>query len=174
MIPSMTAPVILAGTIRLFLATMPVTARTRLGSRSAMTAQAIKSAWRPARSVSVAATWTQASAHLRDTSSAWSFFSHHTRLAATRVRATRPKLPTGTSMATPHIAGSVALLWSARPELRPDLDATEGTLNSAAVHINSSECGSGSPNNVYGWGRVDVFAAVNTNGTPTPTPTPTP
>ena len=44
-------------------------------------------------------------------------------------------------MATPHIAGSVALLWSARPELRPDLDATEGTLNNGAVHINTSECG---------------------------------
>src|SRR5206468_13003923 len=80
----------------------------------------------------------------------------------------------GTSMATPHIAGSVALLWSARPELRPDLDTTEAMLNGAAVHINSSECGSGSPNNVYGWGRVDVFAAVTTSGTPTPTPTPTP
>jgi len=84
-------------------------------------------------------------------------------------------LLSGTSMATPHIAGSVALLWSARPELRPDLDATEGTLNNAAVHINSSACGNpGPPNNVYGWGRVDVFAAVNTTGTPTPTPTPAP
>ncbi len=80
----------------------------------------------------------------------------------------------GTSMATPHIAGSVALLWSARPELRPDLDATEGTLNNAAVHINSTECGTGIPNNVYGWGRVDVFAAVNATGTPSPTPTATP
>jgi subtilisin family serine protease len=82
-------------------------------------------------------------------------------------------LLSGTSMATPHIAGSVALLWSARPELRADLDATEGTLNNAAVHINSSECGTGTPNSVYGWGRVDVFAAL-TSGTPTPTPTPTP
>ncbi len=80
----------------------------------------------------------------------------------------------GTSMATPHIAGSVALLWSARPEFRPDLDTTEAVLNNAAVHINSSECGSGTPNNVYGWGRVDVFAAVTSSGTPTPTPTPTP
>jgi hypothetical protein len=76
-------------------------------------------------------------------------------------------------MATPHIAGSVALLWSARPELRSDLDATEGVLNNAAVDISSTECGTGTPNSVYGWGRVDVFAAL-TGGTPTPTPTPTP
>jgi subtilisin family serine protease len=81
----------------------------------------------------------------------------------------------GTSMATPHIAGSVALLWSARPELRPDLEATEATLNNSAVHINTTACGdAGPPNNVYGWGRVDVLAAVNTTGTPTPTPAPTP
>src|SRR2546423_8789778 len=82
-------------------------------------------------------------------------------------------LLSGTSMATPQIAGSVALLWSARPKLRPDLDVTEGVLDNAAVDINSSECGTGTPNNVYGWGRVDVFAAL-TSGTPTPTPTPPP
>ena len=71
----------------------------------------------------------------------------------------------GTSMATPHIAGAVALLWSAHPELRNDPTATENVLNSSAVHILSNSCDGGSPatpNNTFGHGRVDVLAAVNT------------
>jgi serine protease AprX len=80
----------------------------------------------------------------------------------------------GTSMATPHTVGCVALLWSARPELRPNLDQTEAQLNNAAAHITSTACGSsGLPNNTYGWGRIDALAAVQAP-TPTPTPIPTP
>ena len=68
-------------------------------------------------------------------------------------------------MATPHIAGAVALLWSAHPELKDNPDATEPVLNNAAVHILSNTCDGGSPttpNNTYGNGRVDILAAVNT------------
>jgi subtilisin family serine protease len=79
----------------------------------------------------------------------------------------------GTSMATPHIAGAMALLWSAIPSLQNQIDPSRTALNNAAVHINSTQCGSvGPPNNVYGWGRVDILAAV-TSASPTPTPTPT-
>jgi serine protease AprX len=79
----------------------------------------------------------------------------------------------GTSMATPHIAGAMALLWSAIPSLQNQIDASRAALNNAAVHIASTQCGSaGPPNNVFGWGRVDILAAV-TSGSPTPTPTPT-
>ena len=75
-------------------------------------------------------------------------------------------------MATPHIAGAMALLWSAIPSLQNQIDASRAVLNNAAVHIASTQCGdAGPPNNVYGWGRVDIFAAV-TGTTPTPTPTP--
>ena len=71
----------------------------------------------------------------------------------------------GTSMATPHIAGAMALLWSARPELRHDISGSLTALNNAAHFISSTQCGTaGPPNNVYGWGRVDILAAV----TPSP------
>jgi len=80
----------------------------------------------------------------------------------------------GTSMATPHISGAMALLWSAVPSLRHQLSASRDAINNSAVHIASTACGdAGPPNNVYGWGRVDIFAAVTGGGTPTPTPTPT-
>jgi serine protease AprX len=77
----------------------------------------------------------------------------------------------GTSMATPHISGAMALLWSAIPSLRNQIDASRTLMNDTAVDINSTQCDAGgTPNNVYGWGRVDILAAVG-GGTPTPTPT---
>ena len=69
----------------------------------------------------------------------------------------------GTSMAAPHVAGVVALLWSANPTLIGDLATTERVLTSTAVARPTSECGhpgSTVPNNVYGWGRVDARQAV--------------
>ena len=72
----------------------------------------------------------------------------------------------GTSMATPHIAGAMALLWSAHPELKNQIDTSRDTLNSAAHFISSTQCGTaGPPNNVYGWGRVDILAAVGSGTT---------
>jgi serine protease AprX len=80
----------------------------------------------------------------------------------------------GTSMATPHIAGAMALLWNAIPGLRHQLMASRDALNNSAVHISDTQCGgAGPPNNVYGWGRVDIFAAVGGGPSPTPTPTAT-
>jgi hypothetical protein len=68
----------------------------------------------------------------------------------------------------------MALLWSAIPSLQNQLDASRAVLNNAAVHIAFAQCGNaGPPNNVYGWGRVNVLTAV-TGGSPTPTPTATP
>lgn len=80
-------------------------------------------------------------------------------------------LKSGTSMASPHVAGAVALLWSARPELKNQLDATEQVLNDSAARISSTECGSnGWPNNTFGYGRLDVLAAAQLRAALTLTP----
>jgi len=81
----------------------------------------------------------------------------------------------GTSMATPHVAGAMALLWSALPSLRHQITASRDALNHTAHFIPSAQCGDpGPPNNVYGWGRVDILAAVRRTALPRPRPTPAP
>jgi serine protease AprX len=78
----------------------------------------------------------------------------------------------GTSMATPHISGAMALLWSAIPSLRHQVTVSRDALNSTTVQIQDAQCGDPTPpNNVYGWGRVNIATAV---GTPAPTPTVSP
>lgn len=68
----------------------------------------------------------------------------------------------GTSMASPHTAAAVALLWSAAPTLEGDVAQTESLLDGTAQDTDSSQCG-GTPadNNVFGEGKLDVLAAVN-------------
>ncbi len=67
----------------------------------------------------------------------------------------------GTSMATPHVSGAVALLWSSSPAVLGDIEATRALLDEKAIDTDDTSCG-GTPenNNVFGEGRLDVYAAV--------------
>jgi subtilisin family serine protease len=68
----------------------------------------------------------------------------------------------GTSMATPHVAGAVALMWSALPELKGKIAETEAVLNASALHVASTACGTtGTPNAEWGYGKLDVAAAYS-------------
>jgi serine protease AprX len=72
----------------------------------------------------------------------------------------------GTSMAGPHVAGLVALLISANPELAGEVDKIENIIEQTAINFSSTEnCGSvlgtSIPNNTFGYGRIDALASVN-------------
>lgn len=96
----------------------------------------------------------------------------------------------GTSMAGPHVAGLVVLIWSANPALIGQIEATEEIIRQSARPVtvdaacpletqksgsstspqqiddggeaSACACGGviGSPNNVYGWGQIDALRAV--------------
>jgi subtilisin family serine protease len=96
----------------------------------------------------------------------------------------------GTSMAGPHVAGLVALIWSANPSLIGQIEATEDIIRQSARPVpveaacpletppandaslldefdslapgGEAACGeaTGVPNNVYGWGQIDAVRAV--------------
>ena len=68
----------------------------------------------------------------------------------------------GTSMASPHVAGVAALTWAARPDLA--VDELEAVLRASAVDL-----GDPGHDTIYGDGRVDAEAAL-TEPVPDPLP----
>ena len=68
----------------------------------------------------------------------------------------------GTSMASPHSAGAVALLWSCNSSLIGDMEATFEVLQNTADTPPAGTCGApadGEGNYTYGYGYLNVLAA---------------
>jgi len=71
----------------------------------------------------------------------------------------------GTSMAGPHVAGAVALIISSNPALAGQVEEIKNLLRNTAVPLTDTIVCDGIsadqiPNFRYGYGRIDVYAAV--------------
>jgi subtilisin family serine protease len=70
----------------------------------------------------------------------------------------------GTSQATPHVSGAVALLYSASSGLIGQIERTKSIMLSNAKHESDGRlCGPTPrivPNYTFGWGGLDIAKAV--------------
>ena len=67
----------------------------------------------------------------------------------------------GTSMATPHVSGTIGLMLQSNPTLTP-AQIKNTLFSTACTSTTSPSCSTGTvPNTVYGYGRTDALRAFN-------------
>jgi serine protease AprX len=71
----------------------------------------------------------------------------------------------GTSMAAPHVAGVVALLLEARPDLIGDVEQVEELIRRSAQPLTTTQdcggiAGDSIPNPIFGTGRIDAYETL--------------
>ncbi len=66
----------------------------------------------------------------------------------------------GTSMATPHVAGAIAILCQKNPTLTPQM-----IYSILLDNVDQPSQGAPYPNNTYGWGRLNVWKALQSTPT---------
>ena len=100
--------------------------------------------------------WTDTTYWLRPD---WNFIKPDVCAPGVYVRSSMPggtyQVQQGTSMATPHVAGAVAILCQKNPTLTPAM-----LYNLLVDTADQPEAGGPYPNNEYGWGRINVWEAL--------------
>jgi hypothetical protein len=72
-------------------------------------------------------------------------------------------------MASPHVAGAAALLWSVKPQLKGLITTTRcllsrsarGNVQQSTPQVCGGTSGSDRPNNLFGFGLIDAYDAIH-------------